>query len=157
MKIKKILFPGVISAILIILFYGCETKESKLNEYDAQLQPGEAVTQTNEADSAEGYAVEPPPFSEDIFPCSQCHDYIEPNPVRRELTDMHVEISEMFDHDKKNRWCLDCHESPGFVTPGQWKIAGLQGIVQIVRTMPWRQAEGLESRCAWQKNRHVER
>ena len=55
-------------------------------------------------------AVTPPPFTEGIFPCNDCHAYQKPNPVRRKLVDMHQEISEMFNHDSKNRWCLDCHD-----------------------------------------------
>ncbi len=56
-------------------------------------------------------AVAAPPFSEDIFPCSECHDAeYETNPERR-LLDMHEEIVEDFDHDSENRWCLDCHDA----------------------------------------------
>lgn len=54
------------------------------------------------------FFVPPPPFSEDIFPCSECHGDMEANPVRRELEE-HTEIAEMFDHAKQQRWCLDCH------------------------------------------------
>ncbi len=51
---------------------------------------------------------EPPPFSEGIFPCSQCHD--KPgNKTRRQL-EFHDEIQAMFDHDAEHRWCLDCHD-----------------------------------------------
>ena len=59
--------------------------------------------------SAEGttYPVPPPPFSEDIFPCSDCHADMEPNPERRELVDMHEDI--ILDHAEGQRWCLDCH------------------------------------------------
>ena len=51
--------------------------------------------------------VPPPPFSEDIFPCSDCHADMEPNPERRELVDMHEDI--ILDHAEGQRWCLDCH------------------------------------------------
>ena len=36
-----------------------------------------------------------PPFSEGIFPCSQCHDpkAMAPNTTRRVLKDMHTDIS----------------------------------------------------------------
>ncbi|RME27708.1 MAG: hypothetical protein D6806_04225, partial [Deltaproteobacteria bacterium] len=53
------------------------------------------------------YEVPPPPFSEGIFPCSDCHDNeeLKPNPVRRKLTDEHENI--VLKHDEKNRWCLD--------------------------------------------------
>lgn len=52
---------------------------------------------------------EPPPFSEDIFPCSQCHEG-GGDSTRRELG-AHEEIQASFDHDSENRWCLDCHDN----------------------------------------------
>jgi hypothetical protein len=51
--------------------------------------------------------VPPPQLDEDIFPCSQCHGEMEPNPERREL-DAHEDI--VLRHDEGNRWCLDCHD-----------------------------------------------
>ncbi len=54
------------------------------------------------------FVVPPPPFSEDIFPCSDCHEDMEADPTRRELEE-HTEIAEGFDHAKEQRWCLDCH------------------------------------------------
>lgn len=53
--------------------------------------------------------VPPPPFSEDIFPCSECHGDLETNPRRRELEDAHDDI--VLRHDEENRWCLDCHDA----------------------------------------------
>lgn len=47
------------------------------------------------------------PFSEGIFPCSDCHADLEPDPEPRELT-MHDDI--VFEHDAEHRWCLDCHD-----------------------------------------------
>jgi hypothetical protein len=55
------------------------------------------------------YFVPPPPFSEDIFPCSDCHEDMDVNHRRRVLEDEHVEISESFNHASEQRWCLDCH------------------------------------------------
>jgi hypothetical protein len=55
------------------------------------------------------FFVPPPPFSEDIFPCSECHADMDVDPERRELEDMHEEISEIFNHASDQRWCLDCH------------------------------------------------
>ena len=52
--------------------------------------------------------VPPPPFSEDIFPCSECHTDMEVNRQRREL-EFHEEIE--LKHDEKNRWCIDCHDA----------------------------------------------
>ena len=50
----------------------------------------------------------PPPFSEGIFPCSDCHADMEVNPTRRELTDFHEDIK-IINHNEEERWCLDCH------------------------------------------------
>ncbi len=54
------------------------------------------------------FPVPAPPFSEGIFPCSQCHAEMEPNPERRPLEAMHTDI--VLHHDEANRWCLDCHD-----------------------------------------------
>lgn len=51
--------------------------------------------------------VPPPPFSDDIFPCSDCHADMEVNKTRRELEDEHENIT--LKHDEKNRWCFGCH------------------------------------------------
>jgi hypothetical protein len=53
----------------------------------------------------------PPPFSDGIFPCSQCHDgkTLVPNATRRQL-DFHDEQQSVFAHDAEHRWCLDCHD-----------------------------------------------
>jgi hypothetical protein len=59
---------------------------------------------------------QPPPFSEGIFPCSQCHDpkVAPPNKTRRELgfhSDAEAgEPAAVFDHDSEHRWCVDCHD-----------------------------------------------
>lgn len=53
--------------------------------------------------------VPPPPFSEGIFPCSDCHREMPANRQRRVLSDMHTEIS--LKHDEEHRWCLDCHDA----------------------------------------------
>jgi hypothetical protein len=53
------------------------------------------------------FPVPRPPFSEGIFPCSQCHKYMAPNPKRRNLTEYHTEI--VLHHAEGQRWCTDCH------------------------------------------------
>ena len=53
--------------------------------------------------------VPPPPFSEGIFPCSNCHAGMPPDRQRRELTAMHTDI--VLKHDETHRWCLDCHDA----------------------------------------------
>jgi len=51
----------------------------------------------------------PPPFSDGIFPCSNCHASQPVNRQRRELKDMHTDI--VLKHDAEHRWCLDCHDA----------------------------------------------
>lgn len=75
---------------------------------------GEAIWRT-EAETAESkeagipeFFVPPPPFSDGIFPCSDCHADQEVNPQRRVLVDMHDDI-EIINHNEEERWCLDCH------------------------------------------------
>ena len=94
----------------IVLFFGCNMKDSGL-AYDEMhkviLADNEVIKESGKPTE---YATEPPPFTDGIFPCSECHADLEPNAVRRELIDMHDDISAIFDHDSENRWCLDCHD-----------------------------------------------
>jgi len=53
--------------------------------------------------------IPPPPLSEGIFPCTECHADIEINNERRELEDFHDDI--VLKHDEENRWCMDCHDT----------------------------------------------
>lgn len=55
--------------------------------------------------------VPPPPFSEGIFPCSDCHseENLPANKTRRPLVDAHDDI--VLKHDEEHRWCLDCHDA----------------------------------------------
>lgn len=50
----------------------------------------------------------PPPFSDGIFPCMECHKDMK-DKTRRELG-FHDEQQSVFDHDSEHRWCLDCHD-----------------------------------------------
>jgi len=71
--------------------------------------PARAAASVAGAGAANLIAVAPPPFSEDMFPCSECHADLEVNRERRELEDFHDDI--VFEHDAENRWCLDCHDA----------------------------------------------
>ena len=54
--------------------------------------------------------VPPPPFTDGVFPCSNCHNKTMPaNRTRRVLTDFHTDID--LKHDAEHRWCLDCHDA----------------------------------------------
>jgi Cytochrome c7 and related cytochrome c len=54
------------------------------------------------------FAVPTPPFTPGIFPCTECHKEMKPNPTRRELKDEHTNI--VLNHAQGQRWCLDCHD-----------------------------------------------
>ena len=55
--------------------------------------------------------VPPPPFSDGIFPCSDCHseENLPVNRTKRTLVDAHDDI--VLKHDEEHRWCLDCHDA----------------------------------------------
>lgn len=53
------------------------------------------------------YSVPPPPFSEGVFPCSECHKELTPDATVRKLEMAHEEIA--LNHGGENRWCFDCH------------------------------------------------
>ena len=59
----------------------------------------------------ETFQVPPPPFSEGVFPCSDCHDpdMLPANPERRKLRIAHQDVE--LRHDEEHRWCLDCHDA----------------------------------------------
>lgn len=99
---KLFIVPGF---ILLGLLYACN--QNTTSKADAKSE----VTVNKVKNQLQEIAVAPPPLSEGIFPCSECHAYQETNPNRRELVDMHDDISAMFDHDSANRWCLDCHNA----------------------------------------------
>jgi hypothetical protein len=99
--------PVILMILYIVLFWGCKNKIIENNEVYGGAN-GKAVNIMTQ--KAEEYAVEAPPFSDGIFPCTDCHKNLTPNPVRRVLVDWHDDISAMFNHDSENRWCLDCHD-----------------------------------------------
>jgi len=102
-KPLKILF--IHFSIILGLIYGCsETPSYDYDRYNTSIPSG-----GNEPDSS--IAVSAPPFSEGIFPCSNCHADMKTNPQKRKLEYMHEKISASFNHDKENLWCLDCHNA----------------------------------------------
>lgn len=70
----------------------------------AELQPAYDIKNRPKEKT---FAVPRPPFSEGVFPCSQCHKYLKPNPQRRTLTEYHTDI--VLHHAEGQRWCTDCH------------------------------------------------
>ncbi|RMG04048.1 MAG: hypothetical protein D6726_04205 [Nitrospirae bacterium] len=100
---KKLVFKSAFLLLVVIFLTGVSTLANGGDE---------AITRGGDKEGVPSdmpkFVVPPPPLSEGIFPCSQCHAGMEPNPTRRELT-FHTEISKGFNHAKEQRWCLDCH------------------------------------------------
>jgi hypothetical protein len=90
-----------------------------------------------------GVQVPPPPFSEGIFPCSDCHNDTDlpSNPVRRQLVDAHDDI--VLTHDQEHRWCLDCHDASN---RDQLHLAGGEGV-------PFEESYRLCGQCHGEKYR----
>ncbi len=53
------------------------------------------------------FFVPPPPFTEGLFPCSECHADMEVNKERRDLEMNHEDI--VLRHSGPQQWCFDCH------------------------------------------------
>lgn len=92
-------------ALAALPLAGCDAHD---HEEDFPSSTGAAPV---EAASPQGIHVPPPPFSDGVFPCSDCHDpeMLLPNPRRRKLEMAHQEIE--LKHDAEHRWCLDCHDA----------------------------------------------
>lgn len=109
-RLRQLLRPGWIAVVAVAAAVGTAVAAG---DHDSK---GHAAAGPGKAPEAAGHVAPEevqtpaPPFSEGIFPCSDCHKDMTVNPVRRELTDEHTNI--VFEHDAKNRWCLDCH-NPG--------------------------------------------
>jgi hypothetical protein len=55
------------------------------------------------------FPVAPPPMTEGLFPCSNCHASMQANRTKRELKEEHTDIK--LHHAETMRWCLDCHDA----------------------------------------------
>jgi hypothetical protein len=102
----KFILPYLLLPLVSVLIIKCSDTSGVYKSDQTEMISGfKSYSQKYEE-----IAVTPPPFSDGIFPCNDCHSYQKPNPVRRKLVDWHDDISNMFNHDSQNRWCLDCHD-----------------------------------------------
>jgi hypothetical protein len=99
-------FITILIVVLMAFFLSLSTRALSSESHKTEKPKTSKIPKNYETPK---YFVPPPPFSEGIFPCSDCHEDMDVNPERRELEDEHVEISEMFNHASDQRWCLDCH------------------------------------------------
>ena len=94
------ILPGLFACVLALAATAVTAEEHKKPHAAAAVEAPKDQVQ-----------VPKPPFTEGIFPCSQCHDpsAMAPNQKRRVLKDMHTEIT--LHHGPDTRWCLDCHDA----------------------------------------------
>lgn len=118
MKTRSFASPAlVLVALLTVSFMSAtQSRAGRIKEFDrsgklivVEKTAAEEGTPNNTKNlpPEKIFPVPRPPFSEGIFPCSQCHKYMEPNPKRRTLTEYHTEI--VLHHAEGQRWCTDCH------------------------------------------------
>lgn len=62
-----------------------------------------------EGEPEELMAVAPPPFSDGVFPCSDCHNPEDDIDTDPRVVDFHDTVD--FNHANESRWCLDCHDA----------------------------------------------
>jgi hypothetical protein len=106
---KKSMTTLALLALGLIVLFNLPVLFSESQEKSSQSTSGEEKTTPAEKVGVMHIQVPPPPFSEGIFPCSECHAEMETNPERRVLEDAHDDI--VLKHDEQHRWCLDCHDS----------------------------------------------
>lgn len=106
----------LVALVSVPLLLASQSKAERVKEFDrsgkltvvektaAELQPAYNIKNKS---PEKAFPVPRPPFSEGIFPCSQCHGYMKPNPQRRILKDYHEDI--VLHHAEGQRWCTDCH------------------------------------------------
>jgi uncharacterized CHY-type Zn-finger protein len=98
--------PGALSVVwFIVMAFAIDAIAGSTKDGTLSVKPHSEVREWSPGD----IETPRPPLSEGIFPCSNCHSGMTVNPRRRKLTDEHAEI--VFEHDAKNRWCLDCHNA----------------------------------------------
>jgi hypothetical protein len=118
MQRKLIMFVmtavGLLSVILLGALGPAEAAKEKYFDRSGRLVVEEKSAadllrtyNTKNREPEKAFPVPAPPFSEGIYPCSDCHADMEPNLERRELEDMHTDI--VLNHAEGQRWCLDCH------------------------------------------------
>jgi hypothetical protein len=106
-----VLRGGITAAVFLGLLVPAQAAKEKYFDRSGRLiildKSAGSLTRAQVPSSVQTFQVPPPPFSEGIFPCSDCHAGMTPNLQRRELADFHTEI--VLHHAEGQRWCLDCH------------------------------------------------
>jgi hypothetical protein len=102
-RVRRAIVPAAAAAVLCLAATGVPAAHQ---QEEPASKKGAAASHMPHGPQ---FAVPKPPFSPGIFPCSDCHKEIRPNPTRRELKDEHTNI--VLNHAQGQRWCLDCHDT----------------------------------------------
>lgn len=73
------------------------------------MDTSKAAATTPATSIAAQFPVAPPPFSDGVFPCSECHGKTDVVNRTPHAVEFHEDV--VLRHDEKNRWCLDCHDA----------------------------------------------
>ena len=101
-RVRRAIVLAAASAVLCLAARGVPAA-------DPPEGPGARGAASSHVPHGPQFAVPKPPFTPGIFPCTDCHKEIKPNPTRRELKDEHTNI--VLNHAQGQRWCLDCHDT----------------------------------------------
>ncbi|BCS30992.1 hypothetical protein TBR22_A01910 [Luteitalea sp. TBR-22] len=133
-----------VATVAVLALGGCHAGPSRdTSADDAPWGGTQVVLPARASGEPELVQVPPPPFSDGVFPCSDCHAQpdLPPNRTRRVLVDAHDEI--VLKHDEEHRWCLDCHDA---VDRDQLHLAGGE-------LVPFSESYRLCGQCHGEKHR----
>lgn len=88
---------------VLLLVVACSPKPAAHSRFGGAATPEGTTTL-----AATLFPAAPPPFSDGVFPCSDCHGAEDVVDRKPHVVEFHEEI--VLKHDEKNRWCLDCHD-----------------------------------------------
>lgn len=98
------------AALLTFAFLvGCSEEESEILRFSSTGGAEGAAEGSSDLGREGFFPVASPPFSDGIFPCSECHGEMDTNLERRELEDEHEGFT--LNHGDRERWCFDCHDA----------------------------------------------
>ncbi len=116
LSLVRMAMAGAAAAVLLTV--ACRPVQESGPHYRKSAERAAKANPELAADAAGGsaakaattlYPVAPPPFSDGVFPCSECHGKTDKVDRTPHAVEFHEDI--VLRHDEKNRWCLDCHDA----------------------------------------------
>ena len=108
LSLVRLVVAGASATILLTV--ACRPVQEKAPRFGKGIEgAGKATAEGTSKTTAALFPVAPPPFSEGVFPCSECHGKTDVVNRTPHAVEFHEDI--VLRHDEKNRWCLDCHDA----------------------------------------------